>query len=823
MVRTSKKTVKSYKGKNLNHVAFPLGGIGAGMICIEGTGMLSSFSLFHKPEVFKEACVFSALTIKTRKKKTSLVLEGTVQDRKIFGAPGTGNGASSSNYGLPRFSDAEFSWEFPFAYINLKDPDMPLTAKIMAWSPFIPLDADNSSLPCAALEFTFSNSGKKEIEAVYSFNAKNFIAANSNSNSSVKKTDGGFIFSEKGTENEIWQEAYFCASVNDPDVKVNPSWFRGGWFDSRTIAWKDIESGECPIKKEIKNGTPSAGATIYLPFKLNPGESRKIKLMLSWYVPYSQQRTGQNLSCSCSGNGGTEFKPDPKIDFYRPWYVSKFNGIDSVAEYFRNNYDFLREESKVFSKTFYASTIPEEITEAIAANLSIFKSPTVLRQDDGRLWCWEGCCDSTGCCSGTCTHVWNYAQATAHLFPSLERTLRNTEFNESQDENGHQNFRASLPIRPADHNFHAAADGQLGGIMKVYREWRISGDSKWLAGIWPKVRKSMDYCIRTWDPDHKGATYEPHHNTYDIEFWGADGMHSTFYLGALEAAARIAEFIGEDSSEYREIFKRGVKILEKELFNGKYFIQKTQWKGLHAGDPSEAKTMATSKYSEDAVELFKKEGPKYQYGAGCLSDGILGAWIALVCGLGEFVDRKKMIKHLISVFKHNFKTDLSKHVNPQRSTYAIGEEGGLLLCTWPKGDKNSLPFPYSDEVWTGIEYQVAAHLISFGYIAEGLEIVSTLRKRYDGSIRNPFNEYECGHWYGRALASYGLLYCISGIRYDAVEKILYVTPRVKGNFSAFFCAEGAYGTAGLKNGKPFFKPTRGKLEIKEFKTASVPL
>ena len=157
-----------------------------------------------------------------------------------------------------------------------------------------------------------------------------------------------------------------------------------------------------------------------------------------------------------------------------------------------------------------------------------------MRQYDGRLWSFEGCGDGWGCCHGSCTHVWNYAQAIPHLFPALERSLRHTEFCENQNTEGHQNFRATLPIHPVSHEFHSAADGQLGGIMKVYRDWRISGDNEWMKKMYPMVKVSMDYCISTWDPRHKGVIEEPHHNTYDIEFWGPDGMHVSFYLGALQ-------------------------------------------------------------------------------------------------------------------------------------------------------------------------------------------------------------------------------------------------------------------------------------------------
>ena len=320
----------------------------------------------------------------------------------------------------------------------------------------------------------------------------------------------------------------------------------------------------------------------------------------------------------------------------------------------------------------------------MAANLTILKSPTVLRQSDGRLWGWEGSGDSAGSCHGSCTHVWNYAQAISHLFPDLERSLRETEFNVSQDDRGHQIFRTSLPIRPAKHDFHAAADGQLGGIMKVHREWRVSGDGEWLRSLWPKVKASLDYCIRTWDPAHEGTPKEPHHNTYDIEFWGPDGMCTSFYLGALKAAVLMGEALHDDVSVYAAILEKGLRCMESELFDGEYFAQKIQWKGLNAKDPTKAMGYQSG-YSPEARAILEKEGPKYQYGKGCLSDGVFGAWMAMVCGVGHVIDSGKIASHLKSVHKYNLKCDLSTHANPQRPGYAGGKEGGLLLCSWPKG------------------------------------------------------------------------------------------------------------------------------------------
>jgi len=809
-----------YEGEYLNRVAFPMGGMGAGMICLEGTGALSHVSLRGKPDVFNEPLIFSALCVKGNQ-NVARVLEGPVPTWKIFGPAGTGNGAGGKSYGLPRFSEAKFDARFPFGTVMLSDSKVALEVELTGWSPFIPGNADDSSLPVAALEYRFRNPTNEAIEAVYSFHARNFmslkewsVTAAGSKDIAVRATCNGFVLWQEGTDECPWDQGAFSAAVDDPEVKVNCAWFRGGWYDPLTMVWKSVSAGEAPEAGPLTDGEPSPGGSLYVPFRLEPGEEKVIRLRLAWYVPDTGIYVGERKFTSATSGQTCCCKGSCEELTHKPWYSSKFEDIEAVTAYWRDNYDRLRAESAAFRDCFYDTTLPAEVVEAIAANLTILKSPTVMRQTDGRLWCWEGCCDDAGCCAGTCTHVWNYAQALPHLFPDMERTLRQTEFNENQDERGHQTFRANLPIRPTDHSFHAAADGQLGGIMKVYREWRISGDTDWLREYWPKVKRSLDYCIETWDPGHKGVLEEPHHNTYDIEFWGPDGMCTSIYLGALKAAMLMARALGADVPLYAELYEKGVAFMESELWDGEYFIQKIEWKNLNAGDPTRVQGIRSS-YSPEALELLKEEGPKYQYGTGCLSDGVLGAWYAAVCGVGDILDPDKVRSHLLAVHKYNLKHDLSEHANPQRPTFAMGRDGGLLLCTWPKGGALSLPFVYSEEVWTGIEYQVAAHLMLVGQVEEGLEIVRVLRDRYDGRVRNPFNEYECGHWYARAMVSYGMLQGLTGVRYDAVEKKLFVRPNVKGDFRAFLSTETGYGTVGVCDGRPFVEVKHGEIPYDE--------
>ena len=795
-----------YEGDRLARIAFPLGGIGAGTICVEGTGALSHLSLRNHPEVDNGPPVFAAISVKAPR-RIARVLEGPVPAWKLYGRPGTssGNSASGPALGLARFRSAVFKARFPFADIALSDPDVPVSAVLTAWSPFEPGDADNSSLPVAALEYSFSNGGAGPVDAVFSFHSSNFLAKEG-AGQEILPAPGGFTLHCAGTPGRPWDEASFSAWIDDPGVKTNHAWFRGTWFDSLSIISREIQDAACYARPPVTDPPSAPGASLFLPFSLAPGETKVIAVRLAWHSDRTDLHEGKDLPADAGRPRET----------HRPWYAGRFPAIGDVASHWNSSYIALRAASERFSNCFFGSTLPPEVIEAVSANLSILKSPTILRQADGRLWGWEGCDDFRGQ-GDLCTHVWNYAQSIPHLFPSLERTLRETEVGPSQEPDGEQTYRSGLPIRPIFHQEYDAADGQLGGIIKVHREWRISGDTDWLRRLWPKVRVSLDYSIRKWDPNRRGILDEPQHNTYDIEFWGPNGMCTSIYLGALRAATLIGHGLGDDVGDYADLYAKGRRAMEEQLFDGEYFVQRTEWKNLRAKLPKDPKTWTGESFSAEATAQIDREGPNYQIGPGCLSDGVIGSWFATVCGLGRILDPAKVRSHLSAVHRHNFKRDLSAHFNPERPTYACGAEGGLLLCTWPKGGRPTLPMVYSDEVWTGIEYQVASHLMSEGFAAEGLEIVRACRDRYDGRIRNPFGEYEWGLWYARAMASYALLQGLSGARYDAVDKVLHLEPGMPGDFRSFLATATGYGSVGVRDGRPFFDPASGSVEIREIR------
>lgn len=825
-----------FESPNLLQIAMPMGGIGAGCICLNGHGGLQDFSIRHRPSTSALAdrhtgddVSFALLHIKGDHPTTKL-LEGPLAPEKIYDQGLQGQGYRHGGHeGLPRFEKASFENRYPFGKVLLEDERLPLRATIEGWNPFIPRDDVNSGLPCAIVEYTLENRSAETVEFEFSYHLSHLAygkhqwketrnAVMEADGDTASRTGGGVCFSNtlEAHHDEFGSAALYLIG-HQPHVKA--MWFRGGWFDALSALWSEVSRGE--FKPNDGRGAESEdgrnGGSIFIAGSLGPGETVTYPIVVAWHFPNANQQHGlapaaQSTLEGCGSACGCD---SPAAPAWRPFYAGPWADAGAVARYVATHYDSLRSRTQQFTHALFSTTLPDTVVDAITSNLAILKSPTVLRQENGQVWAWEGCHPEAGCCHGTCTHVWNYAQALPHLFPGLERTLREQELSRSMDARGHVDFRAALPDGPTPHTFHAAADGQLGGILKLHRDYHICGDRAWLQQLYPNAKRSLDYCIQAWDPDRKGGLFEPHHNTYDIEFWGPDGMCGSIYVAALAALAQLARALDkhQDARPYEELAARGAQLMDDELFNGEYYQQKVLWEGLR--DTSFVERIAdVSNSSGETLRLLKSEGPKYQYGSGCLSDGVIGAWMAKIYGISTPLNQERIQSTLKAIFTHNFKPELFDHACLQRPGYALGHEAGLLLCSWPRGGKPTLPFVYSDEVWTGIEYQVASHLIEAGFVEEGLAIVEAVRSRYDGHVRNPFNEYECGNYYARAMSSYALLASLTGFRYCAVTKTLWFGPKIEvEKFQSFFCAASGFGTIALDEKGLTIALIEGELQI----------
>jgi uncharacterized protein (DUF608 family) len=449
-------------------------------------------------------------------------------------------------------------------------------------------------------------------------------------------------------------------------------------------------------------------------------------------------------------------------------YSNYFKNAGDVAHYVLDNYKRLAENTDKWYMTYYHnSSLPQWLLFRLHSTVCNLAAGTCQWWKNGRFWAWEG----VGCCAGTCTHVWNYSHAPARLFPKLERSARKMQdFGEGFDtESGLVGFRSNRAY---------AADGQCGSVLKAYREHQASADNKFLRRNWPKIKKALEFSIKQ-DGNDDGLIENSQHNTYDINFHGPNTFVGSLYLAALRAAEEMAKDMGDKqfAKRCRKIFESGSRLSVERLWDGEYFIQ--------------------------IVDLQKH--PKHQYAKGCLSDQLFGQGWAHQLGLGYIYPQKHVNKALQSVFKYNWAPDIGPYNaehKPER-WFASPGEAGLFTCTWPKSPYHKEGVRYRSEVWTGIEYQVAGHMVWEGMLDEALMICRGIHDRYHPSKHNPFNEVECGDHYARAMASWGVYTALCGYEYHGPKGYLGFAPKITPeNFrAAFTTAEGWGSFAQVRDSK----------------------
>lgn len=489
--------------------------------------------------------------------------------------------------------------------------------------------------------------------------------------------------------------------------------------------------------------------TIGRKLTLKPGQSQTAAFVITWHFPnfYGRELGGQLVGHS---------------------YAARFSSALEVARYIAENFERLTSQTDKWVDTWYDSTLPYWLLDRTMANTSTLATTTCYRFKDGRFWAWEG----IGCCAGTCTHVWHYAQAPGRLFPEIERDQRKrVDFGMAMDTQGGIGHRAWI-----SRHAHPAHDGQCGRILGAYREHQMSVDMSFLKETWPRIKKAVEYLIRL-DVNDDGLIEGAQPNTLDAAWYGKISFLQSLYIAALKAGQAMAIEMGDAQFAERcgRIAARGAKTIE-ELYNGEYFIQ--------IEDPAH----------KDKIGV----------GPGCYIDQIFGQSWAHQVSLGRLFDKEKQLSALRSLWKYNFVPD----VGPFREKfkrgrwYAMAGDAGLLMCTWPRGGLNPdfekhWQYMYFNECMSGFEWQVASQMIYEGMLKEGLAIARAIHDRYDAALRNPYNEIECSDHYARAMASYGAVISACGFEHHGPKGHIGFSPRLSPeNFKAPFTSAQGWGTLG---------------------------
>lgn len=762
--------------QDASEVAFLVGGIGTGTYSVGARGQLKDFEWFNRPgKGNRIPYTFFAMYMKEEGKEP----KARVLEAKLRPPYSRSHGYQPGEYvGLPRFQSSEFEAEYPFARVRLMDEHIPLDVEMETFNPFIPLDDRNSGIPAGVIRYKITNPTDRDMEVAVCGTLSNVAGV-----SVFEREMWESIQCDDWGENEFRDDGnirgLYChctkldsrhlhfgniaLTTGDRDVTYKQNWLNRGNWDGFRDFWNEFK----------KNGTLTPEST-YL--AVNPGDERKLKtgslsikktlkpqesytyeFLLSWYYP-NRQDNWEHDYCDCGHCQGHSI---------RNYYATQFDSAWDAASYLHGNLLDLEKRTRRFTEALYGSTLPEEVIESVANNITTLRSTVCFRLSDGTFLGWEGAFATEGCCEGNCTHVWNYAQTVAFLFPELEKTMRRVEFLLETDENGRMTFRTRRVFGKEQWDYHPAADGQMGCVLRLYRDFLLTGDLDYVKELWPRAKLALAYGDQYWDSNHDGVLDAQQHNTYDIEFYGENSLTNSVYYAALRAAEEIERRLGNEAEaeRYHRLWEQGSALMDEMLWDGEYYKQN----------------------AEDVNRYL------YQYGEGCLSDQVLGQVLAHVNHLGYILPEEHVKRAIRSVYKYNFKTSFEEFQCTQR-VYALNDEAGLVLCTWPKSEEPHLPFIYSDEVWAGVEYQVAAHLIYEGYQKEALDIVHAVRSRYDGYLRNPFCEVECGNHYVRSMASYMLLTALSGFSCDMSENKISFAPRYsEEDFHAFFCTGKAWG------------------------------
>jgi len=817
--------LKHYEHEYLDRIAMPVGGIGTGNISLAGNGEWKDVEIMNKPGMGfygaptpKEAPCFMIYAEERSGKKHARALMGPVAPSEYEGM----QGSLASNHGLPRFSTASFDAAYPFAVVNLDDPAMPVSVQARTFNPLIPGDPKSSGIPLAVIRYRIKNKTDGPLTVAVAGSMDNFVGMDG-SVVEFNSFDRSIVpLGAKGNRNEfrttpalagifmssdsVDRKASAWGTIALTTTEVNRGYgvsYRTeldpiGWNSNITDLWDDF-SGDGAFRDssfKVKEKTPRAALSVKL--SLGSGETREVQFLLTWVFP-------NRKDWSDSATVGN-------------YYAKSYADAWDVAEKTVPLLPALEAKTAEFVRLLVNSSFPAVVKEAALFNSSTLRSQTAFRAADGNFYCWEGVFNSTGSCYGNCTHVWNYEEATPFLFGDLAKRMREVEYRDALDDStGLMSFRVSLPLKKSTNWKVAAADGQMGTVMKVYREWQHSGDDEFLASLWPGVKKALEFAWIPggWDADRDGVMEGCQHNTMDIEYFGPNPEIEFWYLGALKAASAMATRMNDTafSKTCEQLFLRGSTWTDAHLFNGEYYIQ------LIRPVEDEHSIAVGTRAGMGAKNL---RDPDFQIGEGCLVDQLVGQNMAHVCGLGYLADPAHVKKALQSILKYNHRKTFGDHFNNMR-TYALGDESGLVITAYPDPSKRpKIPLTYGSEAWTGLEYTAASGMIYEGMTKEAISTMVDVRNRFDGRKRNPFNEAECGNHYARAMASWSTIVALSAFNYSAVDGSFRITS-VPGDY--FWSNGWSWGNAAVKaegkGSRVTISVRHGKLKLNSVETAGV--
>ncbi len=767
-----------YKSKNeLQYIGMPCGGLHAGTLYVGGDGRLWLWQLFNQTwdGVNNEGIDTKAVIYNngTKNKKIfardgASYVEPSIADSKRMLEQGFAIKLQYKGQTIIKelnakdWDDVAFRATYPIAKVSYIDKQLPVEISLECFSPFIPLDETNSSFPATILSIKVKNIAEFDV----AFEVLGWLENGCSKLSALTETDGKRI-NALVTEKEVTALHYSFETDNELlKTKGDAGTMSFALINDGAFAEKDIRANTSAniwpidaktfgtINKETEKDTLNSRlvGSLGVHKTLKKGETTSVNYTIGWHFPNVCDKLKKLVA-------------DANEGFY---YSSIYPDALAVTKHIASNFAYLNSNTRLWQETWQGSTLPDWFLERTIIPVNTLATANTYRFKSGRFWSWEG----VGACAGTCTHVWQYAQAMGRIFPALERDTR-----ERVDlGTGFISTTGGILFR-GENEKRAAIDGQAGTILRFYREHQMSADDRFLKKNWDKIKMAIQFMLSQ-DKNGDGMNDTPLENTLDAVWEGEIAWIVGLCVAAARAAEQMALEVKDDAfaSACRKYAEAGCSNMKQYLFNGEYFI--------HRPDPIQGRAKIGS-YNT------------------CHIDQVYGQSWAYQVGLGQVLDRDSVNTALKSLWKYNFTMDAGPYIKTHIGgrPYVLPGEGGMIMNTNPKNEDK--PYGNSGKDWqvgyfheamTGFEHQVAAHYMAEGMVDEALIVTRVIHERYHAAKRNPYNEIECSDHYARAMASYGTFISACGYEYHGPKKYISFNPKLGfNNFKASFTAAEGWG------------------------------
>ena len=900
---TARGEPQAYRGRDGRFIGMPVGGLFCGTVYLAGDGRLWLWDIFNRNQngALGDATASYRGQTLSAGGGAAYVEPGLADDHRVLEqgfsiAVRSPAGTLERSLDATGFSDVAFVGQYPIGTVQYADPAVPLAIQLEAFSPFVPLNTADSSLPVTVLAFRLRSTATEPLEIELTGRLENAVCHGPQYWDGIRRNElvqhAGATILRSSVRPKVGDTASRAEVLfEDWSKPTYDGWaVEGKAFGAGPVARKDIPAYQGDVggdTERVVNSHASApgdavggrdGATgklISKPFTISrrfinlwvgggqhpgrtcvnllidgktvhsevgrnenrmtprsisvrqyEGRSAQIEIVDAESGPWGNIGVGRivlsdrpagaveadrqgdfgtmalallgepaeissgsaeaPLEARMVGRLGRRLTLAPgataEVAFAVAWhfpnvgilpqgrrhYAARFKDAAEVAGYVAEHAVRLIDQTRLWRDTWYDSSLPYWFLDRTFANTSTLATTTCHRFEDGRFWAWEG----IGCCAGTCTHVWHYAQAPARLFPELERDQRErVDFGLALQEDGTIRFRA-------EHGAIFAADGQAGRILGAYREHQMSADDAFLRRCWPKIRLATMRLIAA-DPRRDGLLLGPLHNTLDADWLGHVPWLCGLYHAALAAARAMATEVGDEpfAAACAAVLKNAAAHLDKACWSEEHGYY------VHHGDP--AKPTHIGSYD------------------GCHIDQVFGEGWARQVGLHDVMTPVHVKAALGSIWKYNFTPDVGPWREARKAGrwYALAGDGGTIMVTFPFAADRSFAGEgagtsmYFNECMSGFEHQAASHMMWESLTTEALAVTRVIHDRYSGKLRNPYNEVECSDHYARAMASYGTYVAACGFECHGPKGHLGFAPRVKAEDfrSAFTAAEG-WGT-----------------------------